>query len=96
MKTLHGLLDHVMLSPDEPRLIFEGKTYALPADPMLVSRGATWLVLARQEGFPVTLEVDDSGVVRAATIKVREHTVTFTLPYGRPIISGPEIVGRRP
>jgi len=87
MKTLHGLLDHVMLSPDEPRLIFEGKTYALPADPMLVSRGVSWLVMARSFGFPVTLEVDDGGVIRAATVEVREHSVTFTLPSGTPVIS---------
>jgi hypothetical protein len=43
MKTLHGGLDHIMLSPDDPRVIFEGKSYALPRDPMLPSPATSWL-----------------------------------------------------
>jgi hypothetical protein len=89
---LNGLLDHVMCGADVTRLVMDRETYALPDKEQY--RADQWLVLARQEGFPVTLEVD-GGVVRAVTMEVEGYTIAFTLPNGRPVISGPEIVDRR-
>jgi hypothetical protein len=85
MKTLHGLLDHVMGSWVEPRIVFEGKTYALP-EGSPGTPGFSWLVMARSAGWPVTLEVDDDGIVRAATVELGEDLVSFSLPSGTPTI----------
>jgi hypothetical protein len=82
MKTIHGKLDHVMGAVVEPRLIFEGKTYALP-EGSPGTPGFSWLVMARSAGWPVTLEVDDDGIVRAATVELGEDLVSFRCQEGR-------------
>jgi hypothetical protein len=79
MQTLHGLIDHVMLTCGDERLIFEGKTYALP-EPF--SHGINWLMIARQVEAPVIIEVNDSNTVCAASMVVERHIISFTLPLG--------------
>jgi hypothetical protein len=86
MKTLHGRLDHVMGSVVEPRLIFEGKTYALP-EGSVGTAAFSLLVLARSAGWPVTLEVDDGDTVRATTVELEDEcSISFSLPDGTPAV----------
>jgi hypothetical protein len=86
MKTLHGRNDHVMGSAVEPRLVFEGQTYALP-EGSAGTAAFSFLVLARSFGRTVTLEVDDDGTVRAATVELDDEcSLTFSLPDGTPTV----------
>ena len=78
MRTLRGRLDKVSWLATGALIFFDGEVHTVPegADERVVR----WLVLARQEGFPVTLEVDDGGVIRAATVEVCERTLRFEGP----------------
>jgi hypothetical protein len=80
MRTLHGRIDHAMLSPDDQRIIFGGKSYALPHNPLILTPATSWLSLARMAGFPVTIKVDANGVIRAATVEVQDCILKFEGP----------------
>jgi hypothetical protein len=82
MRTLRGLIDKVSWSPPSARIFFDREVYTVPdVDPSwAVEPAIRWLVMARQEGFPVTLDVDDGGVIRAATVEIRDHILRFEGP----------------
>ena len=49
--------------------------------------GINWLSIAKLANVPVTIEVDDSGMVRAASTELAGHTVTFAQLNEQPTIS---------
>jgi hypothetical protein len=82
MRTLRGLIDKVSWSPPSARIFFDGEVYTVPdVDPSwAVEPAIRWLSMARQWGFPVTLEVDEGSVILGATIEVEGHTLRFEGP----------------
>jgi hypothetical protein len=90
MKAIHGRLDHLFLTPGEERLMLEGEIYRFPeTDHYALLRRIQGLGLAKMAKVPVTIEVDDSDVVRAGTTVLEGHTISFALPDGRTTISCP-------
>ena len=86
MKTLRGKLDKVSWLATGALIFFDGELYTVPKGSNEKAIG--WLVLASEQGFPITLEVDDDGVIRAATIVAEGHTLAFPLPSGKLTVSG--------
>ncbi len=88
MKTLCGKLEKVSWLATGALIFFDGEVYTVPEGSN--EKAIWWLVIARQEGFPATLGVDDKGVIRKATVEVEGHTVETELPNGTLKISGPD------
>jgi hypothetical protein len=88
MMTLRGKLEKVSWLTTGALIFFDGEVYTVPEGSN--ERAIGWLVDARTWGWPVTLKVDDKGVIRKVTVEVEGHTVEAELPNGTLKIFGPD------
>jgi hypothetical protein len=84
MRTIHGILDkhsyRGLNSGGVESVTFEGQTLIVPDGSS--PNDTCWLMFSTSFGLPLSLEVDDGGVIRKVTFEDGAYGVTVTLPAG--------------